>query len=286
MPTESNSLNSSEIRYSSPAFAKWAGGKTQLLKQLHPLMPSHFKRYIEPFLGSGAVFFFVKRNLQPEETILSDNLGDLINCYEVVRGQVEELISDLRAHELNHAQDYYYFTRSLDPIGLTDLQKASRFLYLNKTCFNGLYRVNSKGEFNVPIGAYKKPNIVNADSLRAASRLLRDATIQEHDFADSILEARNDDFVYLDPPYYPLSTTANFTGYTRNVFLESEQRRLYATYQELDHKGCLLMQSNSDTEFIRKLYDGFRIETVQARRSINSDASKRGKISELVILNY
>ncbi len=257
-----------------------------MLSQLHRLLPDHFDRYFEPFLGSGAVFFFVRENMHPRESFLSDNTVDLVNCFKMVRDKLDGLLDLLVCYRSRHSEGHYYATRAADSATLSPLERAARFLYLNKTCFNGLYRVNAKGQFNVPMGSYNDPNIVNEDALRRASRLLQGVCVEEHDFAEAVSRASSGDFVYLDPPYHPLSSTASFTGYTPSPFSEDAQRRLCSVYRELDNKGCLLAQSNSDTEFIRGLYSGFRIETVMARRAINSDASKRGPISELVILNY
>lgn len=286
LSTSDHSRSRSENCFDVPVFIKWAGGKTQLLPQFKPLLPDRMERYFEPFLGSGAVFFFVKRNLRPRDTILSDNTGELINCFEAVRDRVTPLIGLLVEHRERHSREYYYRVRATDPATLTPLERAARFLYLNKTCFNGLYRVNSRGQFNVPMGSYKNPNVVNRDSLERASEVLQGVHLIVRDFCEVVSDAGRGDFVYFDPPYHPLSSTSSFTGYTSSAFPESEQKRLSEVYRSLDAKGCLLAESNSDTELIRALYRGFRIETVMARRAINSDASKRGRIPELVILNY
>jgi len=271
-----------------PTFVKWAGGKTQLLDQFKKFFPKKFNGYLEPFVGSGAVFFYIKRKYNPKRVIISDNNEDLINTYMVVRDNLEELIKLLKIHKRNHCKEYYYKIRETDVNELSDVEKAARFLYLNKTCYNGLYRVNSKGKFNVPFGRYKNPNIVNEKNLRKAHKLLQGVTIKLQSFEKVLEDAESGDFIYFDPPYYPLSKTANFTSYTRDVFLDDEQRKLAEVYRKLDERGCLLMLSNSDTEFIKNLYsyDGLKIHTVKARRAINSKADKRGAINELVILNY
>ena len=279
-------VNRQRIPYRIPTFVKWAGGKTQLLEQLKVFLPDHVDRYFDPFVGGGALFFFVKQHLQPQEIILLDSVAELVNSYQIIRDKVDELIDALTLHKKNHSKEYYYRIRQTDPASLTAVGQAARFLYLNKTCFNGLYRVNSKGIFNVPMGRYVIPSIVRPNLLREACALLQNVRVQKRDFSTIVSEARQGDFVYFDPPYYPLSNTANFTSYTENPFLEDHQKKLCAIYRELDKKGCLLMQSNSNTDFIRSLYKGFRLETVQARRTINSNAMKRGVISELVILNY
>lgn len=279
-------VNRRRIPYRIPTFVKWAGGKTQLLEQLKVFLPDHVDRYFEPFVGGGALFFFVKQHLQPQEIILLDSVAELVNSYQIIRDKVDELIDALTLHKKNHSKEYYYRIRQTDPASLTAVGQAARFLYLNKTCFNGLYRVNSKGIFNVPMGRYVSPSIVRPNLLMEACALLQNVRVQKGDFSTILSEARQGDFVYFDPPYYPLSNTAYFTSYTKNPFLEDQHEKLCAAYRELDKKGCLLMQSNSNTDFIRSLYKGFRLETVQARRVINSNAMKRDAISELVILNY
>lgn len=271
-----------------PTFVKWAGGKTQLLDQFKKFFPKKFNGYLEPFVGSGAVFFYIKRKYNPKRVIISDNNEDLINTYIVVRDNLEDLIKLLKIHKRNHCKEYYYKIRETDVNELSNVEKAARFLYLNKTCYNGLYRVNSKGKFNVPFGRYKNPNIVNEKNLRKAHKLLQGVTIKLQSFEKVLEDAESGDFIYFDPPYYPLSKTANFTSYTRDAFLDDEQRKLAEVYKKLDERGCLLMLSNSDTEFIKNLYsyDGLKIYKVKARRAINSKADKRGAINELVILNY
>ena len=271
-----------------PTFVKWAGGKTQLLDQFKKFFPKKFNGYLEPFVGSGAVFFYIKRKYNPKRVIISDNNEDLINTYIVFRDNLEDLIKLLKIHKRNHCKEYYYKIRETDVNELSNVEKAARFLYLNKTCYNGLYRVNSKGKFNVPFGRYKNPNIVNEKNLRKAHKLLQGVTIKLQSFEKVLEDAESGDFIYFDPPYYPLSKTANFTSYTRDAFLDDEQRKLAEVYKKLDERGCLLMLSNSDTEFIKNLYsyDGLKIYKVKARRAINSKADKRGAINELVILNY
>jgi DNA adenine methylase len=274
------------ISFNIPTFIKWAGGKTQLLPQLLPLFPNHVDRYFEPFLGSGAVFFAIKQLFPLKKVVLSDNTSELINCYKIVRNCPNDLLNILVSYKKRHSKDHYYEVRSIDSSSLTPIERAARFIYLNKTCFNGLYRVNSRGQFNVPIGSYLNPNIVNEEVLFKASLLLQDVEIKERDFSDVFLDVIPGDFIYFDPPYYPLSSTAYFTSYTSNSFSEIDQLRLHAVFKSLDDKHCFVAQSNSDTTFIRELYKGYRIETVMARRAINSDATKRGVITELVILNY
>lgn len=263
-------------------FIKWAGGKSQLLPQMTRLLPEphRFQRYFEPFLGGGAVFFY----LQPAQAFLSDNNEELINAFVAVRDNVEALIISLKEH--HNESRYYYGIRALNPLSLSCVERASRFIYMNRTCYNGLYRVNRRGQFNVPFGRYKNPRIVDEEGLRAASLALRQAHLSTSDFEVSLTHAGQGDFVYLDPPYQPLSVTASFTTYTSSGFEESDQRRLATLYHALDRRGVLLMLSNSDTPLIRELYRSFRITELQARRAINCRPEGRGPITELLILNY
>jgi DNA adenine methylase len=274
-----------EVSFSRP-FLKWAGGKTQLLPQLARFYPpkGSVKRYIEPFLGSGAVFFHFKALVEPRAAILWDNNRELIETFQAVRDDVESVIELLREHEREHSKDYFLKMR-VKKVKLL-AETAARLIYLNKTCFNGLYRVNSRGEFNVPFGRYSKPSIVNEAGLRRASKLLEGAEIKVKDFRD--LRSRGleeDDFVYFDPPYHPRSSTSYFTSYTRASFGEKDQKDLAKLFQALDKKNCYLMLSNSDTELIQGLYERFLITKVSARRNINSRADRRGPIKEMVVLN-
>ncbi|MBC7265329.1 MAG: DNA adenine methylase [Chloroflexi bacterium] len=268
------------MRVRASPFVKWAGGKTQLLIPYAPLFPPTFNRYYEPFLGGGAVFFF----LQPPNSFLSDTNEELINAYWVVRDWVEPLIESLRRHV--NDRDYYYFIRAQDPAKMTHIERASRLIFLNKTCYNGLYRVNRDGRFNVPFGRYRNPKICDEEGLRAASMALQGTHLRVADFADAVADAQAGDFVYLDPPYHPLNSTSSFTSYAMDDFKESDQRRLAEVYRELDRRGCLLMLSNSYTPLILDLYRGFRIEIVEARRAISSVGHKRGPVREVVVLNY
>lgn len=267
-------------------FLKWAGGKSRLLSQFAPLFPTGFARYIEPFVGSGAVFFNLWQQDRLHSVALWDHNAELINCYTVVRDATDDLIERLAAHAARHDKDYYYAVRALRLETLGPAARAARTIYLNKTCFNGLFRVNRKGEFNVPMGRYANPHILDRDNLLAAARALRDVDIDARDFRTLPAVARAGDFVYFDPPYHPVSATAHFTSYTAGDFRESDQRDLAAVYRQLDGVGCRLMLSNSDTPLIRELYADFRIETVFVSRAINSRADRRGKVPELVVLNY
>lgn len=269
-----------------PTIVKWAGGKSQLLSQFDKFFPEKIDYYIEPFLGSGAVFFHIKRRFNPKKAILSDTNEELINAYKVVRDKVEDLIKVLRKHKEKHGKEYYYTIRAQDPNTLNDVDKAARFIYLNKTCFNGLYRVNSKGKFNVPIGSYKNPGILKEDVLREANKLLNGVELKVMSFEKTLEFATKDAFIYFDPPYYPLTVTSSFTAYTKNVFLEAEQKKLAELFRRLDKMRCKLLLSNSDHLFIRDLYKEYIQETVYAKRLINCDATKRGPITELVVRNY
>ncbi|RJP47946.1 MAG: DNA adenine methylase [Anaerolineaceae bacterium] len=276
------SLDFGNTRVKAKPFIKWAGGKAQLLPQMSNLFPpkDQIGRYFEPFLGGGAVFF----HLQPPKSFLSDSNHDLVELYQAVKNNVEELIHALKPHK--NEPDYFYEVRAQKPAALSQIQKAARFIYLNKTCFNGLYRVNSKGEFNVPFGKYKNPAICDAEGLRAASMALKHATITNADYQSVLDKARPTDFIYFDPPYHPLSKTSSFTSYTSDRFGEGEQKELANVYRELANRGCFVMLSNSDTPLIREIYKDFNIYEIQATRAINSKPEGRGKITELLIINY
>ena len=271
-------------------FVKWVGGKRQLLKQFRDLglyPPENFdpitNTFFEPFVGGGAVFF----DLLPETAYLSDLNNELVVTYNVIKNDVENLIKSLKKHKLD--KEYFLKIRAQNPEKLSDLNIASRFIYLNRTCFNGMYRVNSKGGFNVPFGKYTNPLICDEVNLRKASKALKNVEIKKQDYKEVLKKAKKGDFVYFDPPYYPVSKTASFTSYTSESFLDKEQIELRDTFIELHKRGCFVMLSNSDTPFINKIYSepkGLRITKVQAGRAINSDASKRGKITEVLVTNY
>lgn len=266
-------------RAASP-FLKWAGGKSELLQHLVTKVPRSFNTYWEPFLGGGALFF----HLAPTSAVLSDLNEDLVNCYQVVRSDVEPLIEELKKHRNEKA--HFLKVRKMQPWELDSIQRAARLVYLNKTCYNGLYRVNLRAEFNVPFGQYDNPRICDPIALRAASRTLQNAEITAKDFRFLLYRAQPGDFIYLDPPYNPLSTTASFTSYSEAPFGDREQKALREVFRALDERGCRLMLSNSDTQYIRKLYSNFNTEPVLASRAINCRGDKRGKISELIIRNY
>ena len=265
-------------------FVKWAGGKSQLLPELKKRIPNIFKRFFEPFVGGGAFLFGV----QPRDAHIIDRNPELMNTYTVVRDSVEDLISDLRRHI--YERDYYYQMRDADRElsyeFWTPIQRASRFIYLNKTCYNGLYRVNSKGHFNTPYGRYNNPTIVDADNLRACSQVLRPVKISQADFTGIEDMIAPGDFVYFDPPYMPLSATANFTGYDNSGFTTDNQKELFDLCCRLDQRGVQFMLSNSSSPFITMLYQRFKVELVMANRAINSKAHKRGAVQEVIVTNY
>ncbi len=271
---------------SAQPFLKWAGGKRQLLSQIKPHIPKQFKRYFEPFVGGGALLF----DLKPQRAVINDVNAEISNVYQVIRDDVDALIQDLEQHQNN--PDYFYALRALDRqpdfIHYSALKRASRVLYLNKTCFNGLYRVNQSGQFNVPFGRYKNPNIVNADNLRHVSLFLRrhQVKILNEDFSHAVKGMRKEDFVYFDPPYDPLSDSASFTSYAAGDFGREQQRQLQQLCCRLDERGCRFLLSNSATDFIKDLYQDFSISTVQAKRSINSNRKGRGQIAEVLVKNY
>ena len=267
-------------------FLKWVGGKRQLMKSISDLVPKKYSCYYEPFIGGGAVFF----HLQPPKAVINDLNGDLINTYKTIKEQVDALIEDLKKHK-NEA-DYFYELRALDRSekysSLSNVEKASRIIYLNKTCYNGLYRVNNAGEFNTPFGKYKNPNIVNETTLKAVSQYLNKNNIKilNKDFNEILKNVEKEAFVYLDPPYDPVSPSSNFTGYVQGGFGESDQERLRAICDELDQKGVKFLLSNSATNFIKDLYRDYTISSVNATRAINSNGQKRGQVEEVLIRNY
>ena len=265
-------------------FLKWAGGKRQLLSQIDLYIPKSFNRYIEPFVGGGALFFY----LLPKNAILNDINQDLINTYRVIKENVSELITSLKKHK--NEEEYFYKIRSVDRNldefkTWSDVEKASRIIYLNRCCYNGLYRVNSKGYFNAPFGKYKNPKICNEENLKLVHKVLKDVKLMNISFELCLNYAKKDDFIYFDPPYVPISESANFTSYTKSSFKKEDQIKLFNVFKELDQKGCKLLLSNSYNEFILKLYKNYQINIVYAKRAINSNPDKRGEIKEILIIN-
>ena len=260
-------------------FLKWAGGKTQLLNNLSEHIPCSFNKYIEPFLGGGALFF----ELNPNTAVISDANEELINTYQIVKSDVENLID--RLNKFDYSEDFYYSVRALDVSNLSLLERAARFIFLNKTCFNGLYRVNKKGQFNVPFGKAKNPNFCPENKLRACSRALQNTIVECGDYKDILAKyAEANDFIYVDPPYHPVSTYSDFKRYTKDFFYPEDQIALRDTLLALKENGCYILASNSYCDFICELYKDFSIKKVEARRYINCIGSKRGSINELIIL--
>ncbi|MBE9136851.1 DNA adenine methylase [Nodosilinea sp. LEGE 07088] len=262
-------------------FLKWAGGKGRLLGQYEPFLPTAIDTYYEPFLGGGAVFFHLAGRMQ--RAVLGDINPELVNVYCYVRDQVESLLLHLWEHQRRHSVDYYYQVRQQHNLR-SPLERAARLIYLNKTCYNGLYRENSQGHFNVPIGKYKSPNICDPLLLRAASAALQKAEIRTFSFETLLSRSLSSrDFVYFDPPYHPISPTSSFTSYSRYGFSRDDQQALAHVFSTLAARGQRVMLSNSDCEFIRDLYQGFNLQPILAARAINSRAGQRGKIGELLV---
>jgi len=291
-------------------FLKWAGGKRQLLHHFAGMYPQVLQEgkiinYYEPFLGSGAVFFDIMQRFSIENALLSDINSDLVLTYQVIQAKVAELTDVLLKHEKKYLalndtgrQHYFYEQRTLfnqEKLLVNSgtqtakrVARAARLIFLNRTCYNGLFRVNAAGHFNTPAGDYKKPSICDAENLLAVSGLLGMATIKKAGFTTALKNIRPASFVYLDPPYRPLSKTASFTAYSKGAFGDEQQSKLAGIYRQLHEKGAALMLSNSDTKdkFFDRLYTGFHISRVPARRLINADASKRGHVQEIVVTNY
>ena len=272
-------------------FLKWVGGKGKLVAEFSALMPESYKNFYEPFVGGGALFFYVT----PKHGFINDINTGLVGAYENVKNNSDTLIKLLLKIQAIYytldeeaRKDFYYkireeYNQIKDPLSL---RKSCHLIFLNKTCYNGMYRENSKGGFNVPFGNYKQPLICDADTILADSEVLKTTKITSLSFQDAVLHASKGDFIYLDPPYYPLSKTSNFTSYSVFGFVEEDQVRLKNTYDALHKKGCFVMLSNSSALFIKDLYKQYRQETVLANRAVNCKATGRGKIEELLILNY
>jgi DNA adenine methylase len=268
-------------------FLKWAGGKGQLLPELllRVEQAGGFRNYHEPFVGGGALYFeLVRLDRLRGTAYLSDTNPNLIEAYLGVRDHVREVIGLLRRHRARHGEEYYYAMRACVPPTLQE--RAARIIYLNKTCYNGLFRENRKGQFNVPFGRYKNPGICDEPNLRAASKALQHAVIEVRPFDSVLTRARRGDFVYFDPPYHPLSKTASFTAYSKENFGEAEQRRLAEVYAKLARRGVKAMLSNSMTQLVRELYRGSVIHEVLASRAVNSKAGRRGKIPEALVAGF
>lgn len=292
-------------------FLKWAGGKGQLISQIAPYLPPAFKtgrikKYFEPFLGGGALFFWLSEQYDFESAYLYEINPSVNICYQVIQKNLGKLIKELNGLELEYLsasekgrEKFYYDKREEFNAFLrrraqnSIVRRAALLIFLNKTCFNGLYRVNSQGEFNVPFGRYKNPTICNQDNLYAVSELLQKAEIYCGDFAECIKNADSESFVYFDPPYRPISVTASFTSYSKDAFDDHEQKRLRKVYGDLDKKGAFVMLSNSDPKnndpddnFFDDLYHEYHIERLNATRLINCNAERRGSITEILVMNY
>lgn len=263
-------------------FVKWAGGKTQLLNELSRSVPKRYNTYYEPFVGSGALFF----HLLPDRAAINDSNKELVNAYLVIKDKVEDLINHLRTHI--NCQKYYYRIRALDPNKLSDVERASRFIFLNRTCYNGLYRVNKRDQFNVPYGKYKNPKMCNQKNLRLVSKVLRavDLQIKAKDYKEAICGTGKADFIYLDPPYYPISKHSDFKRYTKDFFYKEDHIKLAKEFSSLTKRGCYVMLSNSYCDFTLNLYKDFNCHVVRARRNINKNGNDRGEIKELIVTNY
>jgi DNA adenine methylase len=272
-------------------FVKWAGGKRQLIPILNQNIPESFGTYYEPFLGGGALLFNILTDKNGQKCSISDLNSDLVLAYTTIRDKIDSLITSLKNHEKNYQKDsktYYYSIRESDP--RSEIEKTSRLIFLNRTCFNGLYRVNSKGKFNVPLGKYSNPNIVNEENLHAVSSILQSnrISIKCRDFEAVLRDTKKGDLVYFDPPYQPVSTTSNFTSYTTKNFTYDDLTRLADLCLKLDSKGCKVLLSNSNSKEVADIFskNPWKILKINANRSINSNSKKRTGHSELLIKNY
>ena len=269
-------------------FTKWTGGKRQLLPVIRELMPKTYNRYFEPFVGGGALFF----DLAPKDAVINDFNAELINCYQQIKDNPQELIEILKVHQEYNSKEYYLDLRSADRDEridmMSEVQRAARILYMLRVDFNGLYRVNSKNQFNVPYGRYKNPKIVDEELISAISVYLNNnqLEIKTGDFEKAIVDVRTGDFVYFDPPYIPLSETSAFTSYTHEGFSFADQVRLRDAFKRLSDTGAYVMLSNSSSALVEELYKDFNIHYVEATRTNGAKSSSRGKISEIIVTNY
>ena len=270
-------------------FVKWAGGKRSIIDKLIKLVPEDFNTYYEPFIGGGAMLF----ELQPKKAVINDYNKELINVYECIKDEnkFSNMCSELNKHEMNHSEEYYYQIRNLDKDKkkfnrLVDYKRAARTIYLNKACFNGLYRVNSKNEFNVPYGKKNKVNTYDGSNLGIIHCLLNlfDIKILSTDFEEAVKDAKKGDFIYFDPPYD--SDTSAFNSYTENGFDKEEQRRLAKVFKEMDKRGCYVMLSNYNTVLIKELYKDYNFNYITAQRNIGAKAKDRKIVEEVIITNY
>lgn len=281
------------------SFLKWAGGKKRLVALLDKLTPNDIDRYFEPFLGGGAFFFYLIQTRKPFNAFLSDSNPQLINTYRVVRDNVKELIEILENHQnkyYKNGEKYYYSVRDNNKVNQSNIQNninsatevAGRFIFLNKTCYNGLYRVNKIGNFNVPHGRYFNPKICNKEKLIECSNLLNrsEVDIRCDIYKNTTSKCQEDDFVYLDPPYFPVSRTANFTDYTKENFGVQQHAELANEFDRLNEIGAKVLLSNSNSDYVKSLYDKHRILKVKSQRNINCDAKRRSDHHDLIITNF
>ena len=265
-------------------FVKWAGGKRQIIDVLYAHVPDEFSEYYEPFVGGGALFFKLWNEGRIKYAHLNDLNSDLINTYRIIRDRPSELIDELKCGKYRNVKDVYYKIRADEP--QDPVLRAARFIYLNKTAFNGLYRVNSSGKFNVPFGRYKNPKICDEENILKVSESLKHVKLTTEDFSFVTKYAKKNDFIYFDPPYHPISETSQFTSYTKLSFTKEDQIRLSNVYHELSDRGTFVMLSNSTAPLVMDLYSNYNTIKVNARRAINCRPDKRGQISEIVALNY
>ncbi len=275
-------------------FVKWVGGKRQLLGQFREMglyPPKEFNpkvnTYFEPFVGGGAMFF----DLLPLKASINDINSELVVTYNTIKDNANKLISELNSGGYIYDKDVFLDIRAWELENVSELKRAARFIYLNRTAFNGMYRVNKSGKFNVPFGSYANPQICDEQNILRVAEVLKDTKVSNTSYKYVLDEAKKGDFVYFDPPYYPVSKTSSFTTYSNDVFLEREQEELRDAFMELHNRGCFVMLSNSDTVYVKSLFEpcqknGITINTVLAGRAINSDAGKRGKVSEVLVTNY
>ncbi len=269
-----------DLLSSAKPLLKWAGGKTQLLNILRMIIPHNYERYIEPFLGGGALLF----DLAQIGSLASDSNPELIHFYKIVRDYPGELVQALDNSLIS--KEEYYHLRSIDPITLNPIKRAARFIYLNKTCYNGLHRVNKKGQFNTPFGGRTNIKILDECNLLKVSEILRSTELLCADYKECLRQARENDFVYLDPPYYPLGGYSDFKRYTCNFFGENEHIELAREFRRLTNAGVFVLLSNSATKQVQELYDGFNFIRIKATRQINCRPDGRGCIEEFLIANY
>lgn len=271
-------------------FLKWVGGKAQLLSQFEQYYPKDFNNYFEPFIGGGALFF----NLSPTKAHINDVNVTLISAYKNIKNKPEEVMKILKkleseyknGNEESQKELFYKIRDKFNNTSDAELKKSAYLIFLNKTCFNGMYRENSKGGFNTPFGKAKNPTILDRENILLVSKVLQHTKLTSVSFEKAVAEAKKGDFVYFDPPYHPLTETAKFTSYHKDSFTKEDQLKLRDVFDELDKRGCYVMLSNSHSPFINDIYKKYRRETVMANRAINCKASGRGKIKELLILNY